>query len=140
MFMALKEAQEAAVKGEVPVGAVIVMGDLILSGHNRVIMDADPTAHAEVVVLRQASRVTGNYRLLDACLYVTLEPCIMCVGAIIHARIRRLVYGAADPRYGAVESLLKGFELGLNHRPEVVSGLFEDDAARLLKTFFQERR
>ena len=140
MNIALEEARRAASVGEVPVGAVLIVEDLVVRGHNRVILDADPTAHAEIVVIREAARLTGNYRLPRSRLYVTVEPCIMCVGAIIQARIEHLIYGAKDPRYGAVESMLEGFGLDVNHRPEINSGLMEDQASSLLKAFFQARR
>ncbi|MGC9324506.1 MAG: tRNA adenosine(34) deaminase TadA [Desulfomonilia bacterium] len=140
MNMALEEARKAAASGEIPVGAVLVIDGQVIAGHNRVIMDADPTAHAEIVVIREAARTIGNYRLAGACLYVTLEPCIMCVGAIIQARIGRLVYGARDPRFGAVESMTRGFTLDVNHRPEIESGLLADQAGELLSTFFQAKR
>ncbi len=140
MIMALEEAQQAARAGEVPVGAVIAVGDLIIRGHNRTIMDADPTAHAEIVVIREAARVIGNHRILDSTLCVTIEPCIMCVGAIIQARIARVVYGARDERYGAVESMVRGFELDVNHKPGLSAGVMEEEAASLMRAFFQERR
>lgn len=140
MDMALEEARAAAGSGEVPVGAVLVLGDLVVKGRNRVIADSDPTAHAELVVIREAARLAGNYRLTGARLVVTLEPCIMCVGAIVQARIGTLVYGAADPRYGAVESMLRAFDLGVNHRPEILSGVRAVEAGTLLKDFFQARR
>jgi tRNA(adenine34) deaminase len=140
MKIALEEAERAAGLGEVPVGAVLVVDDLIVKGHNRTIMDADPTAHAEIVVMREAARRSGNYRLSDSRLYVTIEPCLMCVGAIIHARIGRLTYAAPDPRYGSVESMLEGFNLKVNHRPEIVSGLFKEQASALMQAFFQARR
>lgn len=140
MKLALEEARKAAGVGEVPVGAVLVMEDLLVSGHNRVIMDADPTAHAEVVVIREAARLTGNYRLPRSRLYVTIEPCIMCVGAIIQARVEILIYGARDLRYGAVESMLEGFSLDVNHKPEIRAGVMEDEARSLMKVFFQARR
>lgn len=140
MNTALQEAGCAAEKGEVPVGAVLVLGDLVIRGHNRMIMDTDPTAHAEIVVLREAARSLGNYRLTGASLYITLEPCIMCVGAIVQARIGRLIYGASDPRYGAVESMVRAFELGVNHRPEVVGGVLAEQAGSMLTQFFQARR
>ncbi len=140
MEIALEQARMAADQGEVPVGAVLVMDHEIIAGHNRMIMDHDPTAHAEIVVLRQAAAKVSNYRLTQAELYVTLEPCIMCAGAIVQARIRRLVYGAADPRYGAVASMVQAFELGVNHKPEIVSGIMADEAGKILKEFFQARR
>lgn len=140
MNMALEEARAAAGLGEVPIGAVLVLGDEIIKGHNRLIMDSDPTAHAEIVVLREAAKRVGNYRLVGSSLYVTLEPCIMCVGAIVQARVARLVYAAQDPRYGAVESMLKTFDAGVNHKPEICSGVLKEEAAQLLTAFFQERR
>jgi tRNA(adenine34) deaminase len=140
MKIALEEAERAADLGEVPVGAVIVVDDLMVRGHNRTIMDADPTAHAEIVVIREAARLKGNYRLRKSRLYVTIEPCIMCVGAIIQARVAQLIYGARDLRYGAVESMLEGFGLDVNHKPEIRSGLMEDQASALMQAFFQARR
>ena len=140
MKIALEEALEAYGEGEVPVGAVLVKGGLIVRGHNMVIQSRDPTAHAEIVVIRDMASRVGNYRLSGSSLYVTLEPCIMCVGAIVQARIARLVFGTPDKRYGAVESMLKGFELGLNHRPEVVSGIMEEEVRDLLRDFFSKRR
>lgn len=140
MDMALEEARAAAGSGEVPVGAVLVMGGMIVRGRNRMIADSDPTAHAEVVVIREAARLAGNYRLTGARLFVTLEPCIMCIGAIIQARIEKLIYGAADPRYGAVESMFRAFDLGVNHKPEIASGVRAAEAGALLKDFFQARR
>ena len=140
MSIALEEAHRAARSGEIPVGAVIVAGNHMIRGHNRTIMDADPTAHAEIVVIREAARIIGNHRILDSTLYVTVEPCIMCVGAIIQARIGRLVYGAADERYGAVASMIRGFELDVNHKPGVSPGVMEEEAASLMKAFFQARR
>ena len=140
MKIALEEALEAYGEGEVPVGAVLVKGGLIVRGHNMAIQSRDPTAHAEIVVIRDMASRVGNYRLSGSSLYVTLEPCIMCVGAIVQARIARLVYGTPDKRYGAVESMLRGFELGLNHRPEVVSGIMEEEVRDLLRDFFSKRR
>ncbi len=140
MKIALEEALEAYGEGEVPVGAVLVKDGLIVRGHNMVIQSRDPTAHAEIVVIRDMSSRVGNYRLSGSSLYVTLEPCIMCVGAIVQARIARLVFGAPDKRFGAVESMLRGFELGLNHRPEVVSGIMEEEVRDLLRDFFSKRR
>ncbi len=140
MKLALEEARTAASLGEVPVGAVLVAGDLVVKGHNRVISDADPTAHAEIVVMREAAQRIGNYRLVGASLYVTLEPCIMCVGAIVQARIQRLVYAVQDPRYGAVESMLRAFDLNVNHKPEICSGVLHEQAGLLLTKFFQARR
>ena len=140
MKIALNEAKAAADLGEVPIGAVLVLHDMVITGHNRAITDTDPTAHAEMVVIREAAKRTGNYRLTGSCLYVTLEPCIMCVGAIIQARIDRVVYAAKDPRYGAVESMIKAFDLGVNHKPQLCSGILEKQAGSILKTFFMERR
>lgn len=140
MSLALAEACLAAREDEVPVGAVLTVGDQLFRGHNRTIGLSDPTAHAEIVVLRAAAKAIGNHRLVGARLYVTLEPCIMCVGAIVQARIAQLVYGARDPRYGAVESMLKAFELDVNHKPEVVGGVLADEASTLLKEFFKVRR
>ena len=140
MALALGEAKRAASIGEVPVGAVLVIGDKVFAGGNRVIADSDPTAHVEIVVMRKAAREVGNYRLNGSCLYVSLEPCIMCVGAIVQARVERLVYGARDPRYGAVESMIKAFDLNVNHRPAVCSGILAEQAGELLTTFFEARR
>ena len=140
MKLAIEEARAAAVKGEVPVGAVLVISGRVFTGRNRVITDSDPTAHAEIVAMRSAARDVGNYRLPGSCLYVTLEPCIMCVGAIVQARVERLVYGARDPRYGAVESMLRVFDLGVNHKPIVRSGALAEQAGELLTKFFEARR
>lgn len=138
--MALEEALKAARQGEVPVGAVLVTQGLVVRGHNMVIQSHDPTAHAEIVVIRDAASRVGNYRLVGSSLYVTIEPCIMCVGAIVQARIDRVVYGAPDKRYGAVESMVRSFEMGLNHRPEVISGVMEEEAGEILRDFFSKRR
>lgn len=140
MKLALEEAHKAAGLGEVPVGAVLVADDLLVRGHNRMILENDPTAHAEIVVIREAARRRGNYRLLNSRLYVTVEPCIMCVGAIILARIEHLTYGARDMRYGAVDSMIEGFGLDVNHKPKISSGLMEDQASSLMKSFFQAKR
>jgi len=142
MEAALVEARSAAERGEVPVGAVVVAGGRIIArAGNRTIADCDPTAHAEIVVLREAARVVANYRLTDTDLYVTIEPCAMCAGAMIQARIRRLVYGADDPKAGALRSCFSIFSHPqLNHRVEVTSGLLADEAAALLKGFFAVRR
>lgn len=140
MERALEEARAAACEGEVPVGAVLLVGGRLYAGRNRVIADHDPTAHAEIVAIRRAAQSVGNYRLPGSVLCVTLEPCVMCAGAIVQARIGRLVYGARDPRYGAIESLLKFFELNINHKPVICSGTMEQSASALLKEFFQERR
>lgn len=142
MRAALAEAAAALSAGEVPVGAVVVVGDLIVGrGHNRNIAEADPTAHAEIVALRQAGVETGNHRLTEASAYVTLEPCPMCIGAMLHARIRRLVFGAYDPKAGAAGSVLDLCDhRGLNHRLEVNGGLLAEDCAAPLKTFFARKR
>lgn len=142
MQQALAQARAAAALGEVPVGAVVVKdGAVIATGHNRTRCDADPTAHAELVAIREAARVLGSERLTGCELYVTLEPCPMCAGAIAHARIARLHYGAADPKGGAVDHGARVFDHPqCLHRPEVVSGLGEGEAGDLLRTFFQERR
>ena len=142
MQTALTLAARAAASGEVPVGAVLVQGDSLLAeGWNRPIAAHDPTAHAEVMALRAAGQSLGNYRFADTTLYVTLEPCLMCVGAMVHARIERLVFGAYDPKSGAVSSLCRGFETpGLNHRVELAGGVLADECGEILKTFFRERR
>ena len=142
MTAALEEARRALAAGEVPIGAVLVIGDRIVArGCNEPISAVDPTAHAEMVALRGAARETGNYRLTDAVLYVTVEPCLMCVGALVHARIGTLVFGAAEPKSGAVRSTVRGAELpGLNHRFEVVSGVREAECRELMQAFFRERR
>jgi tRNA(adenine34) deaminase len=142
MQIALEEARLARSAGEVPIGAVIVYQDqLVARGGNQTIRDCDPTAHAEIVVLRAAAKHFGNYRLADTTLYVTIEPCSMCAGAIIQARIPRLVYGADDPKGGAVRSC---FEIltcpRLNHQVEVAPGVLAEECAGLLQTFFAERR
>jgi tRNA(adenine34) deaminase len=142
MDIALDEARGAGGRGEVPVGCVIVRdGAVIARAGNRVIADRDPTAHAEIVAIRQAAALLGSERLEDCDLYVTLEPCAMCAGAIAFARIRRLYYGAADPKGGAVDNGVKFFaEPTCHHRPEVYGGLAEAEAGVLLKDFFLARR
>ena len=142
MQAALDEAREAAQRGEVPIGAVIVHdGRIIARAGNRTITDCDPTAHAEIVALRAAAQQMKNYRLLDATLYVTIEPCSMCAGAMIQARIARLVYGADDAKGGAVRSCFSILDHPqLNHRVEVASGVLADESATLLKEFFAPRR
>lgn len=142
MQAALDEAREAARRGEVPVGAVVVIEERIASrAGNRTIADCDPTAHAEIVALREAAKTVGNYRLSGATLYVTVEPCAMCAGAIIQARIDRLVYGADDSKGGAVRSCFSILnDPQLNHSVEVVSGVFANESAVLLKDFFAARR
>lgn len=143
MRLALAEAKGAARRGEVPVGAVLVnaAGELIARTGNAPIAICDPTAHAEILALRDGSHQTGNYRLGGCSLYVTLEPCTMCAGAISNARISRIIYGASDPKGGAVEHGVRFFEQPTcHHRPEVQAGVLAEDCADLLKTFFRERR
>ncbi|MBN2207649.1 MAG: nucleoside deaminase [Candidatus Aminicenantes bacterium] len=141
MTAALAEAAKAGRAGEVPVGAVVVSGGRILArGRNRMIGACDPTAHAEVDALRRAARRVGNYRLTGCDLYVTIEPCAMCVGAAVQARVRRLVYGAADPKAGAVRSVLDFPFARLNHRIEIRGGVRAEDCGRLLREFFRTRR
>ncbi|MET0869115.1 MAG: nucleoside deaminase [Pseudorhodoplanes sp.] len=142
MDMALELARAAAEAGEVPVGCVIVQGGEVVSrAANRTITDRDPTAHAEMLAIREAARVLGSERLADCDLYVTLEPCAMCAGAVSFARIRRLYYGAADPKGGAVDTGVRFFaQPTCHHRPDVYGGLGEGEAGKLLKEFFRERR
>ena len=142
MRMALEQAAAAQAKGEVPVGAVLVRGDqVIATGANHPIASHDPTAHAEIVALRAGGRALSSYRLTDTTLYVTLEPCVMCASAIVHARVRRLVFGAWDPRAGAAGSIVDVFALdGLNHRVDVFGGVLMDECGELLRRFFDERR
>lgn len=142
MRAALLLAVHAAEEGEVPVGAIIVYnGDVIGRGNNRVIRDSDPTAHAEIVAMRDAARHLGNYRLTGCMLYATLEPCAMCAGAILHARIQRLVYAAPDPKAGACGSVLSVLNHPqLNHRVELEAGVLAGESATLLRTFFRKRR
>jgi tRNA(Arg) A34 adenosine deaminase TadA len=142
MRVALAEARRGMDGGEVPVGAVVVIaGELVSCAHNAPIALADPTAHAEVLALREAGRRIGNYRLTGATLYVTVEPCAMCAGAIVHARVARLVYGATDPKAGAVNSLHRLLDdPRLNHRVEVAAGALADDCGALLRMFFETRR
>jgi len=142
MQRALELASAAETNGEVPVGAVLVRGDeIIAEGANRPIASNDPTAHAEIEALRAGGQVIGSYRLTDTTLYVTLEPCAMCASAIVHARVRRLVFGAWDPRAGAAGSIVDVFALpGLNHRVDVFGGVLADECIHRLKRFFAERR
>ena len=142
MRTALAEAGIAAADGEVPVGAVVVVdGNVIATGHNRSICDSDPSAHAEIIALRAAARAPNNYRLPNATLFVTLEPCVMCVGAIVQARIGRVVFGAYDDKAGALGSALDLTDSrALNHRFEINGGLLAEESGALLKTFFQSRR
>lgn len=142
MREALSLAQQAEALGEVPVGAVVVKDGVVIGrGYNQPISAHDPTAHAEVVAMRDAAAMIGNYRLASCELYVTLEPCIMCVGAIMHARIERVIYGAADPKTGACGSVVDLFaHANLNHHATVVSGVLADECAARLGTFFSQRR
>lgn len=143
MEVALAEARLAAARGEVPIGAALVdsTGVIVARNGNRTIELCDPGAHAEMLVLREAGRIFGNYRLSGSTLYVTLEPCVMCAGALVHARVSRLVYGADDPKAGGVVSLFRvGQDARLNHRLEVEGGLLAEECATLLKEFFRQRR
>ena len=142
MRAALKEAHKAEKMGEVPVGAVVVLGDEIIArGCNRNLTDRDPSAHAEIVALRNAGAAVGNHRLLECALYVTIEPCAMCAGALIQARLTRLIYGATDVKAGAVESALQVLNHpALNHQMEVVAGVLAEECGALLQEFFRSRR
>jgi tRNA(adenine34) deaminase len=142
MDEALVEARRARDSAEVPIGAVIALnGEIVGRGFNHPISAVDPTAHAEISAMREAASRVGNYRLTGATLCVTIEPCLMCVGAMVHARIGTLVYGAAEPRTGAIVSTVRGVELpGHNHRVEVVSGVREEECRNLMVEFFKERR
>ena len=142
MRMALEQATTAEAGGEVPVGAVLVYNnEVIATGANHPIASHDPTAHAEIVALRAGGRALGSYRLTDTTLYVTLEPCVMCASAIVHARVRRLVFGAWDPRAGAAGSIVDVFALdGLNHRVDVFGGVLMEECSAQLKRFFGARR
>jgi tRNA(adenine34) deaminase len=142
MSLALAEARQARDADEVPVGAVVVLDQRMLGyGHNHPIGSHDPTAHAEIIALRQAARASGNYRLTGATLYVTIEPCAMCAGALVNARIQRLVYGAADVRAGAIASVFQiATNSSLNHQVEITAGLLEAECRELMQAFFQQRR
>jgi tRNA(adenine34) deaminase len=142
LALALDEARAAAAAGEVPIGAIVVESGVVIGrGQNRVLRDLDPTAHAEIVALRQAARALGNYRLPGCELFVTLEPCAMCAGAMIHARLGRLIYSAADPKAGAVGSVLEVLNHPrLNHQMLVTSGELAEESGELLRTFFRQRR
>jgi tRNA(adenine34) deaminase len=142
MRAALEHAAAAAASDEVPVGAVLVHGgQIIATGRNAPIASCDPTAHAEIAALRAGGRALGTYRLTDTTLYVTLEPCVMCASAMVHARVRRLVFGAWDPRAGGAGSLTNVFALpGLNHRVDVFGGVLMEECARVLQEFFAQRR
>jgi tRNA(adenine34) deaminase len=142
MGEALAEARRARDAGEVPIGAVVVVGDAIVGrGFNQPLSSGDPTAHAELVAIRDAARAVGNYRLTGATLCVTVEPCLMCVGALVHARVATLVYGAAEPKSGAVASTVRAGELpGHNHRFDAIAGVREEECRDLMQTFFRARR
>lgn len=142
MELALAEARASAESGEVPIGAVLVHnGEVLARSGNRTIRDNDPTAHAEIIVLREAARLLGNYRLADTTLYVTLEPCTMCAGAIVQARVPRVVYGADDPKGGAFRSCFEVLSSPkLNHQPEVLAGVRAEECGALLQSFFAARR
>ncbi len=142
MKMALEEAEKAGQRGEVPVGAVLLKGDRVIAkDHNRCIELSDPTAHAEILVLRKGGEILKNYRLTEAVVYVTVEPCPMCVSAMVHGRISRLVFGSLEPKHGAVESKFRFLnDDGLNHKVKVDRGILEKECAEILQTFFRERR
>ena len=142
MREAVVEARTARDRDEVPVGAVVVLDGVVVGrGCNQPIHEVDPTAHAEIVALRAAARTLGNYRLTGAAIYVTLEPCLMCAGAIVHARIGRLVYGAPEPKTGAVRSMMQVLDTpSLNHHVEVVGGVLERECRELIGAFFAQRR
>jgi tRNA(adenine34) deaminase len=142
MQVALEQARKAAAAGEVPVGALVIKdGKIVGQGHNRNLLEADPTAHAEIVALRQAAAQLGNHRLGGCTVYATIEPCSMCAGALIHARVSRLVYGASDPKAGAAGSVLQVLNHpGLNHKMEITSGVLAGKCAKLLQDFFRHKR
>jgi tRNA(adenine34) deaminase len=142
MQLALEQAEEALRAGEVPVGAIVICGErLVAAAYNRPIAARDPSAHAEIEALRAAGQTLGDYRLTDSTLYVTLEPCLMCVGALVHARVRRVVFGAFDPQAGAAGSRVDAFRLSwLNHRVDVFGGVLEERCGALLQAFFEARR
>jgi tRNA(adenine34) deaminase len=141
MRLALAQARAGGTQGEVPIGAVLVAdGAVLVADFNRPITGQDPTAHAEILVLRRAAAVRANYRLTGCTLYVTVEPCLMCIGAVVNARVTTLVYGADEPKFGAVRSLVDFSTLRVNHRPEIVAGVLADEARGLLRDFFRTRR
>jgi tRNA(adenine34) deaminase len=142
MEAALEQARLGLAAGEVPIGAVLVVdGRIVARGFNQPITSSDPTAHAEMVVLREAARIGGNYRLTDAEVYVTLEPCLMCVGALVHARVREVIFGAVEPKTGALVSTIRGLDTpGLNHRFDVTGGVLEAPARELIQQFFRDKR
>jgi tRNA(adenine34) deaminase len=141
MRAALAQAREALAHDEVPIGAVVVAGGEVAgAGFNQPIGLGDPTAHAEILAIRRAASARANYRLVGTTLYVTVEPCLMCVGALVNARVERLVYGASEPKFGAVTSLVDFASLRVNHRIEIVSGVLEEECRSLLVEFFKSRR
>ena len=143
MELALDEAKKAGQIGEVPIGAILVAenGEVLSATHNQSITLADPTAHAEILALRSAACKLNNYRLLNTSLYVTIEPCIMCMGAIVHARVSRIVFGASDPRWGAAGSLYNlATDTRLNHQPDITGGICEDECRALIQDFFRKKR
>ena len=142
MRAALEQALEAGRRGEVPVGAVVVVdGEIIGAGFNQPIGGQDPTAHAEIVAMREAAKRLGNYRLTGATLYVTIEPCQMCVGAMVHARVERVVYGTREPKAGAIESAMRAHEHpALNHRITATGGVLEEECRQMIQGFFREKR
>jgi tRNA(adenine34) deaminase len=142
MHLAIEQARAAALRGEVPVGALVVLDDRILAAAgNRTITDCDPTAHAEIVALREAAIAISNYRLTGAALYVTIEPCAMCAGALVQARVSRLIYGADEPKCGAIRSCMQVLDApALNHRVAVTPGILAEESVALLQSFFADRR
>lgn len=143
MRKAIEAAQAAQETGEIPIGACLIdnNGELLASEGNRTITDSDPTAHAEILILRRAARKIGNYRLTEAIVYTTIEPCAMCAGALVNARIKRLVFGAHDIRFGAVESVFRLCDTSsLNHRIEIKSGVLADECKKLMQDFFRQKR
>jgi tRNA(adenine34) deaminase len=142
MHLAIEQARAAGAGGEVPIGAVIVLENRVLAAAgNRTITDCDPTAHAEIIALRAAARALGNYRLTGAALYVTIEPCAMCAGALVQARIARLIYGADDPKGGAIRTCMRVLDApALNHRVSIEPGVLAEECAALLQSFFSTRR
>jgi tRNA(adenine34) deaminase len=142
MRLALEEAAKARAAGEVPVGAVVIVDDHVVgAGFNQPISSIDPTAHAEVIALRAAARAVGNYRLTGSVMYVTVEPCLMCVGAMIHARVAQVIFGTQEPKAGALISATRAHDMpGLNHRFEVLGGVLEEDCRRMIQSFFEDRR
>ncbi|WP_028323850.1 tRNA adenosine(34) deaminase TadA [Desulfatirhabdium butyrativorans] len=143
MQIAIEQARQAFTLGEVPIGAVLVdaEGQILAKDCNRTISSCDPTAHAEILVIRKASAILGNYRLLNTTLYVSIEPCVMCMGALIHARVHTVVYGASDPRWGACDSLYAfARDTRFNHRPETIGGICEEPCRKLMQDFFRQRR